>query len=194
MASKTILAPIPYRVPSCSWASLDHEVFSNPRMSSNLEAIAEVSSINITPSSGDILGAIKYASLSLSSSFFIHGALVESKNDENSSDWILIAGEDEEELDPIWNNIYMDHWDQQLSHVWFFALCLHSMFIYGLVLESTGQARGQYRRVGLFEWRERSFHAIQETVNREACLPQEDDCLSISRENKGKKKYTIELV
>ena len=195
VSSKIPLAPIPYRSPSWSWASLDNEVAFLIRTNHNQATrLAKILSVSITPSSGDILGAIKDATLCISSGFLIRVALNEIKKDGKSSDWRMIAGEAEKGLLSGLSDVYIDRCDQQLSHVWFVALCQWGSWIYGLVLESISDTRGRYRRVGLFSYLDKDFTRIKATFNSEVCLPQKNDCLSISSLGNGKKEYAIELV
>lgn len=214
----------PYRAPSWSWAALDTEVEFELRTDEFIIEIAEVLSVSKTSSGEDILQIASdfliHGDLVALRSAFRTGSewKIVSRDAEQRLDHYKSSVSMDQYLnteETLSDDEFEEEWDEdsdgdskgdeekhiekqgeRLADLWFLRLCVHEERdkTLGLVLQSTGHLKGQYKRLGMFMWSLQDFEVVKSTFKMAECQGQEHDCLSISVSDEGKKRIVVELL
>ncbi|KAE9376251.1 hypothetical protein N431DRAFT_462100 [Stipitochalara longipes BDJ] len=192
-SSDISLDSLQYRAPTWSWASLYVPVEFQCRRYPSVAfyvfgypaSTIRVIRVDMVLSSDDPLGAVDHASIRICSTFLIHLELIVREDGSRALASEEAEEDCEEEGDEEIGKISLDRTGQQLRKLWFLPLMDYSHAVYGLILESTGQSQGQYRRVGLYIFSKWFNSRVESVFDTEKCRAQKEDCLEILTNDEG---------
>ena len=146
---------VPYRAPTWSWASVDGVIdFESSWDPSEMIVNIKVLEVEIIRPGADLFGAISFAKLLISCIVVVPGEIVFGKSNIGSTVyWLEVEG----------SRIFHFHPTLDRSELYEGAISSVHMLpilgwggleeIHGLLLNPTGQARGEYQRTGFFTFK-----------------------------------------
>jgi len=144
---------VPYRAPTWSWASVDGVIDFKASSWDPLEMIVNIKvlEVEIIRPGADLFGAICFAKLLISCIVVVHGEIVFGKSKIGSTVyWLEVEGSSIFPFHPTLDR--SDLYEGAISSVHMLPILGWGGLedIHGLLLNPTGQARGEYQRIGFF--------------------------------------------
>ncbi|KAH8686159.1 heterokaryon incompatibility protein-domain-containing protein [Tricladium varicosporioides] len=189
----------PYVAPSWSWASSASSIGSSSLSDVPFgiqRKLATVQDVKIEYTSQDTFGEMKGASLRLRCQYFIRASIYQ--DDEL---WYLSAEFAQEQEDVYCRFDCLDTGNVESIEVYFLPIIKHlrndTERYFGIMVEPTGERKGEYRRIGQFSWVEPAHSAVPTLI--ELCKntkTQVDDSeyIGVFLGQGGIKEYIIDMI
>jgi len=188
----------PYKAPSWSWASLDCRVRlwgeKYPRLQRCEDIWIRVLDVQLTALDSDPLGQLSMAQLRLSCLYLANVGVKINKSGKG----VLIIGGNSLTCRVSFDSLGEDE-NCNLQKVKAMPVFTHlgESKVEGLLLEPTGEQRGQYQRIGWFSFFAASLEdskAFASNIVKPSCQVAEEECLKIQKDKDGKTQRVITLV